>query len=102
MEKIEDRFQAIEGKYGDFTSKIEKVASSQKAINFIDENCFGYRRISVQGNSVVKSSGNEADIFSKIKIKDKNSYAIRIDRLKDFVCIGIANSKLKTRSSFIN
>ena len=38
---------------------------------FIDENSFSIKRVLINGNQIVKRKDDEANIFSKIKIKNK-------------------------------
>lgn len=74
----------------------------QKSVAYVDEHCFSFDKISLNGSSITKCSGEEADIFFKTRIKDKNSFTIRVDSLKEWMCVGVADSTLKTRESFVN
>lgn len=64
---------------------------------FIDHECFSYKNILVEGRTIKKIKGEEADIFFKTKIKNKNTFTILINQLTGFMCVGVAGADLKTR-----
>lgn len=97
MEKLQDRVELLEQKLEQAVNRIEELVSMQKSVAFVDEHCFSFNKLSLNGSSITKLSGEEADIFSKTRIKDKNNFTIRIDSLKDWMCLGIADSSLKIR-----
>ena len=61
-----------------------------------------FSRLSMNGNTITKIRQNESDIFSKIKIRDKNSFTIRINTITQWMCVGVADSKLKLKETFVN
>lgn len=67
------------------------------AVDFVDETCYSFPRLFVRDSVVVKYLDEEADVFSKIPLRTKNTFSLRIENLNDRMCIGIVDSKLKTR-----
>lgn len=97
MEKLQDRVELLEHKLEQAANKIEELVSMQKSVACVDEHCFSFDKLILNGSSITKCRGEEADIFFKTRITDKSSFTIRIDSLKEWMCVGIADSNLKIR-----
>lgn len=84
------------------SEEITQIEKTEGAENFIDRTCYSYQRVFVEGKTIKKIRGNEADIFLKTKIKDKNRFSILIQNLTKTMCVGVADANLKSRESFVN
>lgn len=85
MQKLEDRFDEMDTKYGEEIKKVGEIRKEVEAMgakDFVDQACYSYYRLALNGNVVTKVSGNEADVFGKTPISVKNTFTLKINHLR--------------------